>query len=248
MGESQNIYDNPEFFAGYKQLREQANSYNNLIEQPAIRRLLPDVTGRAVLDLGCGYGDNCADFIRRGAARVVGVDLSEKMLEHARGANAAPGIEYRRLDLNELHALSGEFDLAFSSLAFHYVEDIARLLANIHRLLRGGGRLIFSQEHPLTTAPRRGPEWLNEEDPERICYPLTDYLRPGERSVTWFIDGVRKFHRPFAEIINALIRSGFAIEQIEEPLPDEHALRLNPAMAKERHKPSFLLVKAVKRR
>ncbi len=80
----QNIYDNETFFEGYKALRDKEVNANNLFEMPALFSLLPDLTGKRVLDLGCGFGEHCMEYIRRGADRVVGVDISEKMLEVAK--------------------------------------------------------------------------------------------------------------------------------------------------------------------
>ena len=74
---SQNIFDDPVFFESYYKLRQGLN-YNDLFEQPVMRRLLPDVAGKCVLDIGCGYGHNCLDFAQKGAQRVLGIDLSEK--------------------------------------------------------------------------------------------------------------------------------------------------------------------------
>ena len=62
MNKSQNIYDNQDFFDGYKKLRDDQYSANNLEEKPALFSLAPDLQGKAVLDLGCGYGENCAEF------------------------------------------------------------------------------------------------------------------------------------------------------------------------------------------
>ena len=72
MNKSQNIYDNQEFFDGYKKLRDNQYSANNLEEKPALFSLAPDLQGKAVLDLGCGYGENCAEFKALGAATVLG--------------------------------------------------------------------------------------------------------------------------------------------------------------------------------
>ena len=98
--EYESIYDNPVFFEGYRQIRAQKNNYNDLLEQPVMRALLPDLSGKTVLDLGCGYGRSCADAVARGACRVVGIDLSERMLEVARRENADPKIVYRRMDIS----------------------------------------------------------------------------------------------------------------------------------------------------
>ena len=76
MTHAQNIYDNETFFEGCKKLRENPDSANNLEEKPALFSLAPDLTGKTVLDIGCGYGENCTEFLRLGAAKVVGVDIS----------------------------------------------------------------------------------------------------------------------------------------------------------------------------
>ena len=81
MSKSQNVYDDPIFFEGYRKLRSNQYSANNLEEKPAIFSLAPDLDGQTIIDLGCGYGENCAEFKARGASAVLGVDISEKMLE-----------------------------------------------------------------------------------------------------------------------------------------------------------------------
>ena len=83
----QNIYDNTEFFSSYKALRESDDNYNILLEQPAMMALLPDLKNKTVIDLGCGFGDNCKTFINLGAKRVVGMDISRNMLEMAKYKN-----------------------------------------------------------------------------------------------------------------------------------------------------------------
>ena len=63
---AQNIYDDPTFFASYIALRQNPNSANEMLEKPALFSLAPDLGGKRVLDLGCGCGENCAEFFRRG--------------------------------------------------------------------------------------------------------------------------------------------------------------------------------------
>lgn len=65
-------------------MRESDTNYNDLLEQPAMRKLLPNLLGKSILDLGCGYGHNCIEFVEKGATKVVGIDISEKMLAVAK--------------------------------------------------------------------------------------------------------------------------------------------------------------------
>src|SRR6516162_4286802 len=83
---TQNIYDNEEFFAGYSRLRRSVEGLDGMPEWPALRALLPDLLGRKVLDLGCGFGWFCRWAREQGASNVVDVDVSEKMLARASAA------------------------------------------------------------------------------------------------------------------------------------------------------------------
>lgn len=80
----QNIYDNETFFEGYRKIRENEVNANKLFEIPALLSLMPDLRGRKVLDLGCGFGEHCKYFMEAGADHVTGIDISEKMLAVAK--------------------------------------------------------------------------------------------------------------------------------------------------------------------
>lgn len=244
---NQNIYDNQEFFDGYYALRERDDNYNDLLEQPAMIEMLPDLKGKSVLDLGCGYGHNCLDFMRRGALKIVGLDISEKMLEIARRESSDVKIEYINMSMTEMDTLVEKFDFIYSSLAFHYIEDFQKLIGNIFDLLNPGGQLLFSQEHPIITATIDGKGHFNrDENGNRVSYTFSNYNQSGKRVIHWYIDGVEKYHRPIGEILTVLAKTGFIIEGVSEPTPKEWAIKKLPAISKEFLKPNFLIVKARK--
>jgi len=240
----QNIFDDGAFFEGYKKLRRNPFSANTILEKPALRSLLPRLEGKRVLDLGCGAGDDCGEYLRRGAARVTGVDISENMLSAARAEH--PDAEFLRGDLDDLSFLAGPYDAAFSSLAVHYLRDFPGFCESVSRLLVPGGTFVFSQEHPLTTAPLAGAGWTRDEDGTALHYNLSDYARSGKRVMTWLVDGVVKYHRTFSELVNALTGAGFVIERMLEPVPSEADLQRDPRLARDFHKPDFLLIRARK--
>jgi len=244
---TQNIFDNQTFFDGYKALRDGDCNANDLIEQPAMRKLLPDLSGKSVLDLGCGYGHNCIDFVKRGAVGVVGIDISEKMLAVAKKEAEHENIEYINMSMTDISTLNQKFDLVYSSLAFHYIEDFEKLCKDIYELLNENGVLLFSQEHPLITATIDGNGHYNkDENGRKVSYTFSNYNEPGERYVHWYVDGVRKYHRTFSDTINALAKAGFKIEEVCEPQPQPWAMEKWPALYDEFIKPSFLIVKARK--
>lgn len=242
----QNIFDNETFFEKYKVLRERDDNYNDLLEQPAMAKLLPDLSGKSVLDLGCGYGHNCSDFVNRGASRVVGVDISENMLKIAKTESKNPKIEYINMSMTDVKSLNQKFDIIYSSLAFHYVEDFASFAKDIFSVLNVGGYLLFSQEHPIITATIDGKGHFNhDENGNEVSYTFSNYNQPGKRKITWFVDGVIKYHRTLGNIITSLTNGGFVIDTVDEPLPAEWAIEKLPTI-KEWIKPNFLIIKARK--
>src|SRR3954451_11482251 len=128
---AQNIYDNPGFFAGYSQLPRSVHGLNGAPEWPAIRALLPDLNGKRVVDLGCGFGWFARWARQHGAAHVLGLDISQNMIDRARAETSDANIEYRISDLDTLDLDKSSFDLAYSSLAFHYIVDFAKLMRTI---------------------------------------------------------------------------------------------------------------------
>jgi SAM-dependent methyltransferase len=239
---TQNIYDDGEFFAEYKRLRRSVEGLDGAPEWPTLRALLPDLCGCRVLDLGCGFGWFCRWARQQGAAQVLGIDVSERMLAQARATTQDSVIIYVRADMEEVELPAGSFDLAYSSLALHYVENWDRLVSEVRGSLAPGGCLVFSVEHPLFTAPAK-PGWSRDAD-GRHSWPIDSYLEEGPRSTDWLTKGVIKQHRTVATYLNTLIRRGFAITHVEEWGPTEEQIRLQLALAAERQRPPFLLVGA----
>ena len=243
---NQNIYDNQEFFNGYKKLRGNPSAANDVVEKPALFSLTPDLHNKTVLDIGCGYGENCVQFLKLGATKVTGLDISVKMLEIAKIENSSSNILYVNKSMTDLNEITEKFDVVFSSLAVHYIEDFDKLVKDIYNLLNQGGYFIFSQEHPLTTALLTQDYWTRNSENECLHYNLTTYALEGERKVTWIVDGVIKYHRTISSIINSLSSSGFVIEQMLEPIPSIDIMKQYPSYKKYIHKPDFLLIKVRK--
>jgi SAM-dependent methyltransferase len=149
----QNVYDDAAFFAGYKALREQDSGLNGALEVPALRRLLPDLAGVSVLDLGCGFG-HFARYVRRaGAATVTAIDVSHRMLEEAARLTDDPKVTYLHCAIERYEPTPNAFDLAVSSLALHYVADYRGAAWRVFAALKPGGRFVFSVEHPGESVP-----------------------------------------------------------------------------------------------
>jgi SAM-dependent methyltransferase len=239
---TQNIYDNEEFFAGYSRLPRSVGGLDDAPEWPALQALLPDLRGRVVLDLGCGFGWFCRWARENGAAHVLGIDVSEKMLAQASATTLDAAVTYTRADMERLELPPASFDLVYSSLALHYIANLDGLLSQVHRSLAQDGSLIFSVEHPIYTAPA-DPNWLVDATGCKV-WPVDRYLDEGPRSTDWLAKGVIKQHRTVATYINLLLRSGFALLHVEEWGPTEEQIAARPQFADERQRPPFLLVAA----
>ena len=237
---TQNIYDNDEFFAGYSRLPRSVGGMDDAPEWPALRALMPDLHGRKVLDLGCGFGWFCRWARENFAAHVLGIDVSEKMLAQAGATTPDTAITYTRADMEQLELPPASFDLVYSSLVLHYIANLDGLLSQVHRSLVQGGSLIFSVEHPIYTAPT-DPNWLVDAAGLKVL-PVDHYLDEGPRSTDCLARGVIKQHRTVATYLNLLLRSGFALLHVEEWGPTEEQIAARPQFADERQRPPFLLV------
>jgi SAM-dependent methyltransferase len=239
---TQNIYDDEKFFAAYSGLRRSVEGLDGAPEWPALRALLPDLRGRAVLDLGCGFGWFCRWARQAGAAHVLGIDVSEKMLARARTATEDSAITYTRADMEHLELAADSFDLVYSSLALHYVENLIGLMSQVYSSLVAGGRLVFSVEHPIFTAPSQ-PGWSLDAGGRKI-WPVDHYLDEGPRSTDWLAKGVIKQHRTLATYIKMLTQTGFVISHVEEWGPTAEQIAAEPSWADERQRPPFLIMAA----
>jgi SAM-dependent methyltransferase len=243
---AQNIYDNPEFFDGYSQLPRQVLGLDGAPEWPTIRSMLPDLRGKRIADLGCGFGWASRWMREQGATSVIGFDLSQNMIARAKAETSDSAIEYRVADLESLELQRAAFDLVYSALAFHYIEDFGRLVGTIYDALVDGGDLVFTIEHPIFMAAAH-PRWTVDED-GRKTWPVNGYAVEGERRTDWFAKGVLKYHRTLATTINTLVGIGFTLGRLREFAPTQEQIAQHPGLAEELERPMMLLVSASKPR
>lgn len=241
---AQNVYDDPAFFAGYAQLPRSEHGLDAVFEWPAFQRLLPaSLRDKRVLDLGCGLGYFAREARARGAREVVGVDLSERMLDAARARTNDPAISYVRAELEQFDPGDATFDVVVSSLALHYIADYPALVRRVAACLVPGGRFAFSVEHPIFTA-HGGSDWHTGPDGAALHWPVDRYRDEGERRTRWFVDGVVKYHRTVESYVNGLLDAGLRLVRLEEPEAEAAQLAERPAWREERRRPPFLLLAA----
>ena len=239
----QNKYDEPEFFAAYSRLLRSRHGLAAGLEWTAFRTLLPDLRDKRVLDLGCGFGWHCHYAQEHGARTVIGIDLSEKMLERARTTTHSPGIEYHRCAIEDIDFPANQFDVVISSLALHYVESFDQVCQRVFHCLTQKGVFVFSVEHPIFTA-LPAQSWYHGPNGERLHWPVDNYQEEGRRQTNWLTKNVIKYHRTIATYVNTLIDSHFLIKRLEEPKPPPDTT--DPDVQDQSRRPPFLLIAAVK--
>jgi|HubBroStandDraft_1064217.scaffolds.fasta_scaffold51390_5 SAM-dependent methyltransferase len=179
------------------------NACNALYDRPAVLDLLGPVTGRRVLDVGCGPGLYAEELARRGA-QVVGLDQSGEMVRLA--SQRVPAAEFRVHDLAEPLTWLPEasFDLAVMPLVLHHLDDRTGALREVRRVLRPGGSLVLSTHHPTADWLRRGGSYFDVEVIEETWHRGWD---------------VRYWRQPLGDICAEIADAGFLIERLVEPLP-----------------------------
>lgn len=241
---AQNIYDHPEFFAGYSQLPRQTIGLDGAPEWSAVEAMLPDLNGKHIADLGCGFGWASRWMREHGAASVLGFDLSQNMIARAKRDTADQAIEYHIADIETLDLPQSAFELVYSALTFHYIADFGRLVRMISKALTAAGDLVFTIEHPIFMAAAH-PHWIIDED-GRKTWPVNGYSVEGERRTDWFAKNVVKYHRTFATTINTLIGAGFELQRVEEFAPMPAQIVRIPELREELERPMMMLVSARK--
>ncbi|CAM5670113.1 2-methoxy-6-polyprenyl-1,4-benzoquinol methylase, mitochondrial [Streptomyces avidinii] len=198
-----------------------AENENNLVnayyERPAMLALAGEVAGRRILDAGCGAGALSAALRERGAV-VTGIDASAGMLSLAR-RRLGDDVALHVVDLSHrLPFPDGAFDDVVASLVLHYLEDWGPALGELRRVLRPGGRLIASVDHPFVAYTFQDPR--------------PDYSATNSYSFDWTFNGrsvpMRFWRRPLHAMTDAFAGAGFRISVISEPQPDPAARELFP--------------------
>ena len=191
-----------------------ANAY---YERPAMLALAGDVAGRSILDAGCGSGTLSAALGDRGAA-VTGLDASTGMLDLAR-KRLGDRVELRLADLNDpLPFEDGAFDDVVASLVLHYIEDWTPVLAEMRRVLRPGGRLFVSVDHPIVAYT--------------IQEPRPDYFASTSYEFKWEFGGrrvpMRFWRKSLQSMLDAFTAARFRVTSITEPQPLQAAREQHP--------------------
>jgi SAM-dependent methyltransferase len=214
---------------------------------PAQDALCGDVRGLRVLDLGCGSGYLTRALAARGA-RATGVDLSPRMVAHARRADAERplGIEYVVGDASAADARfgPGAFDLVVSCLALQDMPDPAAAFRAALAVLRPGGRLVASVAHPATDMPHR--EWRRDAEGRKLALCVDRYFERVAKRYAWqgwaYPFATEALHATLEDWMRWALGAGFALRGLHEPRPTPEAVAAHPELEDAARVPYFLFL------
>ena len=200
--------------------RAPTKPHNAYYERPATLSLLGDVGGKRVLDAGCGPGVYAEELVGRGA-EVIGFDASRRMVELARERlRGRAEISLANLEEPLAWLEDDSFDLVVSARAMDYVEDWGAPLSEFRRVLKPGGKLVFSVEHPTF----RFVEQVYEGEGSYFETVLGGMEWSGFGKRVW----VPSYRRPLGAMVDAILGCGFVFAGMLEPRPDERFRAADP--------------------
>lgn len=196
------------------QISTDSPHYGPLCPDETELRLCGEVGGKRILELGCGGGQSAIAFARQGA-HVIGIDISEEQIRHARrlAEQEEVKVEFKVGDLADLAFVqASSIDLVFSSYAFQYVERFDRLCRSVERVLSHRGLFVFSHDHPFWDCVDRSSGALTRQ-----------YFDESPEDWRWNDDPalprMRSYHRTVSDIVTSLTRAGLELEMLLEPEP-----------------------------
>lgn len=217
--------------------------YRDGLNTPAFLALLPDVAGADGLDLGCGEGHNTRLLATRGA-RMTGIDIADTFLRHARAAESTSpaGIAYVHGSAAALPFRHGTFDFATACMSLMDMPDLPAVIAEVARVLRPGGFLQASIEHPCFITPHRRK--VKRADGRTVAIEVAGYFEPTEGALSEWTFGaappdvragvapfrIPRFTRTLSDWLTLFLDTGWRLDAIREPRPDAETVQRVPRL------------------
>lgn len=207
-----------------EKLRNGKNITHKYLEKPAMYKKLPNLSGKSILCIGCGTGEECDYLIKQGAKKVIGIDISSSLIDYAQ--KNYPKIEFHVMDMEDLKFPNNSFDYIYSSLTLHYVDNRVNPLTEIRRVLKNKGIFLFSTHHPIKWGAKKTKEknektcviGYSENQKKHACKIYGDYLNTRKIKDIWFNEfEVSYYHKSMSSIITDILKSKFKIIDFIEP-------------------------------
>ena len=238
-----------------KKQGDSGDLWHRALIDPVLVRLVGDVKGLTVLDVGCGNGYLARRFAKAGA-KVTAVDSSARMIKNGRAHDRENvlKIRYVRSDASSLEKLRDEsFDLAYANMSLMDVDDAEGMISEVSRVLRERGRFVASISHPCFDIMSNSG-WVREKvisEPPKVYRKVRGYREPFGQVVPWTLSKDKVmwttgFHRPLNWYARAFKSSGMAITALEEPEPTKEFMELESDAPGFLEVPLHLVIEAMK--
>jgi ubiquinone/menaquinone biosynthesis C-methylase UbiE len=218
--------DHAHLWAG--KMRSGKNYAHLFIEKPAMEKLLPNLQGKKILALGCGSGEEIELLRSKGAEdkNIIGIDISEKLIQIAKETYV--DVDFQAMDMEKLSFENESFDLVYSSLALHYIDDWMQVLSEVYRVIKKSGQFVFSTHHPISWAAEsistssdfiKGIGYKTSTQNRDEIKLIGTYLSKSSKETKWFNGQmkIKYFNKSLSEMFKEIQYAGFQITRFEEP-------------------------------
>ena len=241
-------------FSNEKLLKQ--NRPHLFIEKPAMYSKVPNLEGKDVLCLGCGSGEECGDLLKKNPKSLIGIDLSNKLIEIAKRTYLK--VKFYVMDVENLEFPDNSFDFVYSSLVLDYMENWEKVLSEVYRVLKKGGIFLFSNIHPIKWAAHK----TKDEDGKNLGAimgfnknPKTgkieiygDYLNTRVHKEVW-MKNIEIFYytKSISKMYQEIVSSGLRVLDVLEPKAISETKRYDQDYYKINQKiPNFIIFETQK--
>jgi len=228
--------------------------FHTYLEKPAMYENLPELKNKNVLCIGCGSGEEVNYLSSLGVKKIVGIDISERLIEIAKESYSS--LDFCAMDVEVLSFPKDSFDFVYSSLTMHYLKSWDRALKSVNKVLKKGGIFLFSITHPFFSASLKYEDekiksrtfGFKEIKTDNTCEIYGNYLDSNKLKIFIGKDlEVTNFHRPLSVIMKEIINNGFNLLDIVEPKAKNESKIENKNFWEIHQKiPEFMIFKIIK--
>jgi ubiquinone/menaquinone biosynthesis C-methylase UbiE len=232
-------------------MAEEGDFHHRTSIDPQVYSMIGDAKGKYIYDIGCGNGYMARKLANQGA-KVFASDLSEKLIKIAKEKSKGLDIQYMTHDATDFSSYKDNFfDCVFMNMVIHYVEDLDKLFAGVNRVLKKGGKFVFSTSHFFRPGYPYS-EWVEGDvnGEKRLFIKVTGYLKPYDSKVISWWDNkteLRIINRPLNMFVNKMSEYGLYTSRIEEPESVGFAKDFSKELQGSHHIPTFIVIEATKK-
>ncbi|MFM9872824.1 MAG: class I SAM-dependent methyltransferase [Fimbriimonadaceae bacterium] len=208
---------------------EQGDWSRRVILDPNLETILPNLTNKHVLDLGCGEG-RYSRILKSKGAIVTGIDPVTEFINHARSID--PLSTYIEAAAESLPLPDHQFDLVLSYLTIIDIPDLEAASHEINRVLKPGGELIIVT---LSNMASCTDNWVKDSNGKKLYRTVDRYMEHFSMDLEWRGIKITNYHRPLSYVLGLFLNQNFVLTKFIEPLPDPQ----NPQYTDEFRCPNF---------